>query len=648
MIGLLLNSILSLYNPTTSLVVGRSNHVKLIFLLVQVTPCEPETNTTDEGKDSDDSVVPDEERIFCQTDQCLTESSRESVLQKVDTHDETSHVLGSFAESVLETSNGGEDFGESDQAVWNCLNPDVDGGFAVGAAVDFAVGARRELVDVVLEHGGADHGGGGHEETPCDTLEWCEADVCLAESWVDEVVDDGDEDDQGQWVQVVDQIVWNAAELESGRLRSQVVHHLVVGEPVEWQPEEDLACIESTCDLVDPDIVDTLQESWCAVSELAGLDLLPEIVLLEVPVGLGWVGRPAALAGEAQSLECLGKHRLRRWAQNVVLLAEDQNNWGEEEHEGWQCVGKPESNIFLSVDHSNTTNEGSGVDHHVEIQENAGVSDLWVNNNAFSSLFDGLDDWSGLWDLLSQERRDVGLETSCSDSHDHQTDCKTAESSTWVVHDSWDRGDDENGVSDDCSEDRPLNGHVASEIGIGDVTSNERHEVGPELVEGRQTSRSTLILSKSTSLLAGIFTPAWRIVAERALDDSSCPRAEWAWLLDEVDEDCRSTVVRETPNFGLANAMNGTSLHKDLLAEFHECHCPRRPWNAATDSAQRLHLGHRGLLAIWSDAVVIGSRVRIVLLHAVQSFLLSRRDDTRLASLCHHMHVLIQRCTHDC
>lgn len=120
--------------------------------------------------------------------------------------------------------------------------------------------------------------------------------ACLSDRWVDEEVHDGDEDDQGNRVQVVDQVVRHTVELHCSRHGSEVVHHLVVCQPVERQPCEDLASIETTSDLIDPGIVDALKEFGRTVSKTTRLDPLPEVLSLEVFDRLERIRRPAAFA----------------------------------------------------------------------------------------------------------------------------------------------------------------------------------------------------------------------------------------------------------------------------------------------------------------------------------------------------------------
>lgn len=100
----------------------------------------------------------------------------------------------------------------------------------VEAVVGF-LAAGADLVDVVLRDGGADHAAPSEEETGRDALEWGELDAHAAEARVDEFVHDRDEDDEGEGVEVVDDVVGDAAETHGGCLGSEVVDHLVVGEP---------------------------------------------------------------------------------------------------------------------------------------------------------------------------------------------------------------------------------------------------------------------------------------------------------------------------------------------------------------------------------------------------------------------------------
>ncbi len=109
------------------------------------------------------------------------------------------------------------------------MNPDVDGRRLFARVGRRA--ARAEPVDVGLYHGGADHGKGAHEEPERDTFEGSETNAGLAQGRVQQVVEDGDEDDQREGVEVGEDVVRDTVQLHGCGLRGQVVGDLVVGQP---------------------------------------------------------------------------------------------------------------------------------------------------------------------------------------------------------------------------------------------------------------------------------------------------------------------------------------------------------------------------------------------------------------------------------
>ena len=62
--------------------------------------------------------------------------------------------------------------------------------------------ARGGLVNEMLEDGGVEHGKTSDEEPGVDALDGTEVDALLAEEGVDDIVEDGDHDDDGNRVQV--------------------------------------------------------------------------------------------------------------------------------------------------------------------------------------------------------------------------------------------------------------------------------------------------------------------------------------------------------------------------------------------------------------------------------------------------------------
>lgn len=112
-----------------------------------------------------------------------------------------------------------------------------------------------KLIYVVLDDACCDHGSSRRDETPCNLLQRGETDPHAFEAWIDEEVTDGDENDKGDGVNIVDEIVGGAVEFHGCGLRNQVSGHLIVGEPPHWVPEEDSAGFETSTNFINPDII---------------------------------------------------------------------------------------------------------------------------------------------------------------------------------------------------------------------------------------------------------------------------------------------------------------------------------------------------------------------------------------------------------
>lgn len=113
----------------------------------------------------------------------------------------------------------------------------------------------RQFVDVVLGDTRGSHGNSREEEAGCHSLDRSEVETDLAETRVDELVKNRDHNHNGDWVQILDQIVRNPVKLHGSGLGGQVARHLVVGKEEDWQEKEDLASHKSASDLVNPGVV---------------------------------------------------------------------------------------------------------------------------------------------------------------------------------------------------------------------------------------------------------------------------------------------------------------------------------------------------------------------------------------------------------
>ncbi|CAH0027857.1 unnamed protein product [Clonostachys rhizophaga] len=550
-------------------VLGLLEHVPLVLVGVEVAEGEPESNTTNEGDAGDGGVVPDEEGVAGERHEGLADGGGDGAHEEVDAHDEGLHVLGGLGEGVLVGGDVGEDLGDTDEDVGQGLGPDVDGGGGAGLArlgglavgdVPAAVGVH--LVDVVLHDGGGDHGEGGDDETGGHTLDGGGGEADLAEAGVDDVVEDGDHDDDRDRVEVLDDIVGDAVELHGAGLNGQVTGHLVVGEEEDGQEEEDLAGHETTADFVDPGVIVGHPGRALSSGDARGLG--------DIPVELEGLGAAADVPEHAQEL---GEQGAGGGSELVILLLGPENEGGGEEQDGGDEEGQPEAVELLDPDHGDLSTARTQVDTEVEVQEDTGVGHSGVNNDTLAVAL--LNTHAAVLILLSKQGRDVGLEETGTDTEAEKTNDEGSEGSVGLDDDVGDGRDDEDNV------------------GNGRDTNGQRHEVGEELVEEGQSLGGSGTHAQSTGLAIGD--------DGRAGGGSIGER-----VLDEVGVEHRGSVVGET------------------LAQFYEGDRPHGPLDGAGDTAQsaQLLLGR----LVGPPLIIVGARVGVMSLEGLLEGLLLTGD----------------------
>lgn len=537
-----------------ALVLGRLEHVPLVLLGVEMLEAEPEGDATDEGDAGDDAVVDDEEGVLAEGDKGLADGSGDGAHEQVHRHDEGLHVLGGLGVGVLVGCDVGEDFRDTDEDVGETLGPDVDGGRGTVLAAG-VVAALAHCVDVVLHDGRGNHGEGRDEETDSHTLDGSKRNAELSEAGVEDVIDDGDHEDDGDGVEVLDNIVGNTVELEGGGLGGQVSGHLVVGEEEDGEEEEDLAGHETTADFVDPGVIVGHPLGAVGDGDVGGLCELP--VELEAT---------ALLADEPEHLEELAEDGASGGRQLVVLLVDEENNGGREEEDGGDEEGQPEADVLLNVDHGDLTGEGAEVDTEVKVQEDTGVGHGRVDNDAHA--IPDLDAHAGVLVLFSEQGRDVGLEETGADAEGDEADDEGAKGGVGLDDDSGSGGGDEDNVGTGGDTDGEMESPETTDAGISNPSTgvelvkiyeqfgpwivdlpDKRHEIGKELVEERDGLSSLGTLSKSTSLSIGI-EGSTRVGTLREL------------LANIVGIQDRRTIVGET--FAKLNKGNGVHGPLDL------------------------------------------------------------------------------------
>ena len=195
------------------------------------------------GENGNTGVHPQNLGVDEDRDESLVESRAEGVGEEVDTLDERLHRRRGLGVSVFETGDGNEDFGQTDEDVCRRLHGDVhhigQGGLPVHASRTGAwcVITRSGGVDEVLHNGSVGHAHGGEAKADGDTHDRAQLNTSAAEDRVDNTVQEGREDQDGDRVEVLHEIVRHAVALHLAGLRDEVGRELSVAHPEDgvWQ-----------------------------------------------------------------------------------------------------------------------------------------------------------------------------------------------------------------------------------------------------------------------------------------------------------------------------------------------------------------------------------------------------------------------------
>lgn len=466
------------------------NHVKLVLHVVKVSVSEPNNESTDESGSSKTSVGPDELGVLGGRRQSDTNGSSNGVGEEENGHDERLHGGGSLGVGVLETGDGGENLRQSNEGVSRGLDShmDVVGGVVLSIGQQSSRAGSRRLVtrtgrvDDLLDNGSVGHGTRSKEETEGDSGDGSHLDTDSSQVGVDELLHDGDEDDDGNGVNVLHDIVGDTVGLHLASLRHKVVEHLSVDNPVDGVDDKDLASNEGSSDLIDKQI---------SPGHLRVAVLLSER-------GLGSI-KGLLLGSSHNDSEGLGDNRAHRRSLDVVLVSKNQGSDGDKEKGKRKQVSSPEINVSLQVGGGNGR-QRSDVDAHVEDHENGLDGHVGVDNDSLAGL-EGSDVKLGVGVLLGNQRRNVRLDTSSTQTNDNHGSDQTSQTSS-SVQGRGQRGDEKNQVTGDVNQRKDKQSLVLAPPGIGNDGSENGSDVTPELEKVGQSGSCGLTQVKSTSMLA--------------------------------------------------------------------------------------------------------------------------------------------------
>lgn len=331
----------------------------------------------------------------------------------------------------------------------------VAGGLAVyerGVAPGVLEAGAR-LVDEVLEDGGVDHCEGGDPETCDDAVDGWEADACSAEGGHEDAFHEGEEDDDGDGVEVLHQVVGDAVRGELGSLRDEVVAELAVDDPVDGVESEDFAGRQGALNLVDEVVVPL---------DLGGYGVVAKGRLVGRLRGV----HVAALDHHPDGAEAVRDNGALGRAHNVDLAAEDEDHGTDEEHAEAEQESGPETDIALHVG-GRDQRQGSQVDAEVEDHVDARDGDSRVDDDALARLLVGRDLHLAAFVLISDQRSDIGLDTTGTETNDDNGRDETSQAGT-SRQSARDRSAGEDEKTDDVDEAEDQDGVVLSEVLISD------------------------------------------------------------------------------------------------------------------------------------------------------------------------------------
>lgn len=341
-----------------------TNSIKLILDSIKSTKQEPEHDASSQGGNSKTSIHPSEFGVNSSRRDGNSKSGTKCVGNKENGHDEGFKRVGSFGASKLETGNGSKNFADGNQEVGRCLDSNVDSGS--NGSSDKVVGS---LVDVVLQHRSVGHGKGSEKETKSDTSDGTEWNAVLSKEWVDKVVHDGNENDNGDRINVLHDIVWDFMGIHLTSLGNKVVDHLSIDNPVDWVESKDLASNAGPADFINKEIGPWNRRKTFRLSERLFSSVEVKLVLASNP----------------NDFSSLGDNRAFRRHLDIVLATKNQSTDTNKEEAKRKKVSSPKVNIFFKFSGRNSR-QGSDIDAPVENHENGLGSDGWVYNNAFSRL----------------------------------------------------------------------------------------------------------------------------------------------------------------------------------------------------------------------------------------------------------------------
>ena len=221
------------------------------------------------------------------------------------------------------------------------------------------------------------------------------------EKGVETVVEDGGERNDGQRVEVVDNVVGHAVGREHGGQEAGRVADTVVVEVLDGEEAEDSGSLQGTLDILHKLVVPASLDAQACGRDVGRLRQVPESMpsnLLDT----------ATSEADTQDAEDIRKIAAAWWVEHQPLAEEPEQERKRDVKDEREEESQPPADVFLEVGGRNA-HEATDVDEQVEPQHGALGSSLGIFDDTLTIL-QGLDDRDLVCHLVKKQRRDIGLE----------------------------------------------------------------------------------------------------------------------------------------------------------------------------------------------------------------------------------------------
>jgi len=292
-------------------------------------------------------------------------------------------------------------------------------------------------------------------------------DIPFAEEWVKTVVEDWRADDDGEGVEVVDDVVGDTVGGEHGGESVGSATESVVVDVLKGEEAEDSGSLESTANVFNELIVPWDLHRTAGLGDHGGFSRLEKSFAAEDG------HEAAALDADTHDTAAFTEIGSTWWVEDETLAEVEEEEGERKVEEERKEEGQPPPDVFLGIG-SWDSHETTDVDEKVEPKHDTLGGSLRVLDDSFAG-WEGLDGWGCAWHLIEKCRGDTRLEHGSSNGQDVYTQ-KERSFGTTVCQQTWDTRNNHKNVRE------TTDGHTTADeleaTGLSISEPSEKHRQG--------------------------------------------------------------------------------------------------------------------------------------------------------------------------